>query len=94
MLFSVGLRSHTSANIYVLTTVSFLGTFIYHNYAQALECIHSHEEFLRHFDLTPQDFESDLAEERSYLEAASKRKSGDSIQVEYAKALNDLDLAR
>ncbi|KAG1814850.1 hypothetical protein EV424DRAFT_1348702 [Suillus variegatus] len=73
---------------------AILSTFIYHNYAQALECIHSHEEFLRHFDLTPQDFESDLAEERSYLEAASKRKSGDSIQVEYAKALNDLDLAR
>ncbi|KAG0692355.1 hypothetical protein DFH29DRAFT_764479, partial [Suillus ampliporus] len=66
-----------------------LSTFIYHNYMQALECIHSHEEFLQHFDLTAQDFESDLAEERSYLEAASQRKSGDSIQVEY---FNRLDL--
>ncbi|KAG1746564.1 uncharacterized protein EDB91DRAFT_1245759 [Suillus paluster] len=71
-----------------------LSTFIYHNYVQALKCIHSHKEFLQHFDLTPQDFESDLAEERSYLEVASQHKSGDSIQVEYVKALNDLDLAQ
>ncbi|KAG2036560.1 hypothetical protein BDR03DRAFT_982856 [Suillus americanus] len=69
-------------------------TFIYCNYMQALKCIHSHKEFLRYFDLTPQDFESDLTEECSYLEATSQCKSGDSIQVEYVKALNDLDLAR
>ncbi|KAG1852894.1 hypothetical protein DFJ58DRAFT_661001 [Suillus subalutaceus] len=70
-----------------------LSTFIYCNYVQALECIHSHEEFLQHFDFTPQDFELDLAEEHSYLEVAGQCKSGDSIQVEYVKALNDLDLA-
>lgn len=91
MLLSVGLHSHTSTN---MCLQQFLGTFIYCNYVQALECIHSHKEFLRHFDLTPQDFELDLAEEHSYLEAASQCKSGDSIQVEYVKALNDLDLAR
>ncbi|KAG2068959.1 hypothetical protein BDR04DRAFT_1119391 [Suillus decipiens] len=39
-------------------------------------------------------FESDLAEKHSYLEAASQHKYGDSIQVEYVKALNDLDLAQ
>ncbi|KAG1887333.1 hypothetical protein F4604DRAFT_1877759 [Suillus subluteus] len=35
-----------------------LGTFIFHNYMQALECIQAHDEFLRLFDLAPEDFES------------------------------------
>jgi hypothetical protein len=61
---------------------------------QAVECIHAHEEFLRHFDLTPEDFESDLDEERSYLQKASQRKTGDRIEVEYVKALTELDAAR
>ena len=61
---------------------------------QALECIHAHEEFLSHFDLTPEDFESDLDEERSYLRNSSQRKSGDSIEVEYVKALTEFEAAQ
>jgi hypothetical protein len=61
---------------------------------QAVECIHAHEEFLRHFDLTPEDFKSDLDEERSYLQKASQCKTGDRIEVEYVKALTELDAAR
>jgi len=42
----------------------------------------------------PENFESDLNEERIYLQKASQRRTGDSIEVEYVKALTELDAAR
>ncbi|KAG1798652.1 uncharacterized protein HD556DRAFT_1430888 [Suillus plorans] len=45
-----------------------VGTFIYNNYVQALNCIAMHEEFLAQFPLSGDDFEADLDEERRYLQ--------------------------
>ncbi|KAG1854028.1 hypothetical protein F4604DRAFT_1883367 [Suillus subluteus] len=59
-----------------------LGTFIFRNYVQALECIQAHDEFLRLFDLAPEDFESDLNDERDYLQKAGRWRLGDSVEVE------------
>ncbi|KAG1900852.1 uncharacterized protein F5891DRAFT_1188350 [Suillus fuscotomentosus] len=68
-----------------------LSTFIYRNYVQALECIQADSEFLLLFDLTPEHFESDLNDEHDYLQKANQRQPGDSVEVEYTKALNELD---
>ncbi|KAG1872019.1 hypothetical protein C8R48DRAFT_760270 [Suillus tomentosus] len=71
-----------------------LSTFIYRNYMQALEYIQADNEFLLLFDLTPEHFESDLNDECDYLQKASQRRPGDSVEVEYTKALNELDVVR
>ncbi|KAG0702088.1 hypothetical protein DFH29DRAFT_982445 [Suillus ampliporus] len=65
-----------------------LGTFIFRNYVQALECIQAHDEFLRLFDLAPEDFESDLNDEQDYLQKAGRRSQWETAQHEF----NQLDL--
>lgn len=61
---------------------------------QALECIQAHDEFLHLFDLAPEDFESDLNDERDYFQKAGRWRLGDSVEVEYVKALNEFDVVR
>ncbi|EGN91752.1 hypothetical protein SERLA73DRAFT_157412 [Serpula lacrymans var. lacrymans S7.3] len=72
---------------------ALLSTSIYHNYVQAFNIISINTEFLCHSQLTSDNFEADLADKHQYLQQLSSKKNEDSAEMEYVKALNELDEA-
>ncbi|KAG1870917.1 hypothetical protein F4604DRAFT_1881226 [Suillus subluteus] len=68
-----------------------LSTFIYHNYVQALDSIRTNEDFLHQFPMSPDDFEADLSDERLYLQTAASKRKEDSVEIDYVKALLELE---
>lgn len=76
---------------YFINSQLLLGTFIYHNYVQALDSIRTNEDFLRQFPMSPEDFEADLSDERRYLRTAASKRKEDSVEIDYVKALLELE---
>ena len=76
-----------------LRLICILGTFLYKNYVQCLEIIHTETMFSCHTDLTDVDFDAELQEEWRYLMNATTKKDDDTVQFEYVKALGELDEA-
>ena len=74
-----------------LRLICILGTFLYKNYVQCLEIIHTETMFSCHADLTDVDFDAELQEEWRYLMNAAIKKDNDIVQFEYVKALGELD---
>ncbi|KAG1870303.1 hypothetical protein F4604DRAFT_1881244 [Suillus subluteus] len=68
-----------------------LSTFIYHNYVQALDSIWTNEDFLHQFPMSPDDFEADLSDECLYLQTAASKRKEDSVEIDYVKALLELE---
>ncbi|KAG1844623.1 hypothetical protein DFJ58DRAFT_664691, partial [Suillus subalutaceus] len=68
-----------------------LGTFIYHNYVQALDSIRTNEDFLHQFPMSPDDFEADLSDECLYLQTAASKCKEDSVEIDYVKVLLELE---
>ncbi|KAH7904704.1 hypothetical protein BJ138DRAFT_1235525 [Hygrophoropsis aurantiaca] len=74
-----------------------LSKFIYNNYRQALSAIATAETFLnqRHqvTGMKPEDYESDLEEEREYLKKMHRTQPEGSVEVDYVVALQELEEA-
>ncbi|KAG2159181.1 uncharacterized protein EDB93DRAFT_1237893 [Suillus bovinus] len=70
-----------------------LSNFIHQNYVQALSIINASTIFLLNFQAsTPNiDFAADLEDERACLQALTRKKDETSVEVDYVKALVDLE---
>ncbi|KAH7911640.1 hypothetical protein BJ138DRAFT_1135257 [Hygrophoropsis aurantiaca] len=75
-----------------------LSKFIQDNYTQALSSITVNEAMLNTLHqvsgVTPQDFEDDLRDKKVYLQQVHERTDDDSIEIDYAKALNEYEEAK
>ncbi|KAG2354334.1 hypothetical protein BDR07DRAFT_1454156 [Suillus spraguei] len=73
-----------------------LSNFIHQNYVQALSIINASTIFLSNFhDSTPDvDFAADLEDERACLQTLARKKDETSVEVDYVKALIDLEDAQ
>ena len=71
-----------------------VGLFIQNHYREASAAIHSLQmelaDVCAEFRIAPEEFESYLASEKTYLEGLKAPSPSTSLKVQYVQALNDL----